>query len=57
MESEILDTLAWRLDALEMLADRAHEMCINGEYGEAQRILSVLGCLIEECQLAINSED
>ena len=42
--------LGWRLDALEMLTERAIEMHVNGEYGEAQRILSVLSCLIGECR-------
>ena len=54
--SELAATLAWRLDALEMLAERALEMHVQGEYAEAQRIVSVLGCLIQECQGLIETE-
>ncbi len=57
VEIEIITTASWRLDALEMLADRALEMLVNGEYGEAQRILSVMSSLIAEIQDAFNEEE
>ena len=57
MTSEILATMAWRLDALEMLAERAHEKLVDSENGEAQRIVSVMTCIIEEIQRELHGEE
>ncbi len=47
----------WKLDVLEMLADLALEHLIAGDYGEAQRVVQAMSCLIAEIQTAFNEEE
>ncbi len=41
-----MDKVAWWLDVLGILTERAYEKLIDGEYDEAQRIVSVISWLI-----------
>ncbi len=54
---ELVDKVQWWLDVLEMLTDRAEEKLVEGEYGEAHRIVSVIGWLIGQYQNEAAAEE
>ncbi len=45
-----MDKVQWWLDVLGILTDHANEKLVEGEYGEAQRIVSIISWLIGQYQ-------